>query len=229
VLVRAAARSGRTTLLRQLVGAITAAPEAAAPVVLLVDERPEEVTEWRRQAPAAEIAAAAADLEPVEQARHAELALERAKRRVERGEDVVLVIDSLTRLALAGEGPTSVKPFFGAGRELEEEGSGSLTVIATVLADAPDGDSVLAAVATTENATIALDPELADAGIFPALDAARSHATGEETLRGEAELAAARRLRSELRGLPPPDSAARLRERIEASTSNEELLASVER
>jgi transcription termination factor Rho len=227
VLVRAAPRSGRTTLLRALVRALTGGPEAAATVVLLVDERPEEVTEWRRQAPEVEIAAAAADLEPAEQARHAELALERAKRRVEAGEDVVLVIDSLTRLALAGREPASVKPFFGAGRELEEEGGGSLTVIATALADPADGDGVLSAVATTENATLTLDPELAMAGVFPALDAARSYAAGEEALRGDAELAAARRLRAELRGLDPAEAAAMLRERIEATDSNEELLASV--
>jgi transcription termination factor Rho len=182
------------------------------------------VTEWRRQVPAAEIAAAAADLEPADQARHAVLALERAKRRAEAGEDVVLVIDSLTRLAVASGEAAAVKPFFGAGRELEEEGSGSLTVIATALTDSADGDGVLAAVATTENAALALDPGLAAAGVVPALDAARSFVTGEEALRGDVELAAARRLRAELRGLDPAEAAAALRERIEASASNDELL-----
>jgi transcription termination factor Rho len=223
VLVRSAPRSGRTTLLRGLVRAI-AAGGGPAVVVLLVDERPEEVTEWRRSAPGAEIVAATADLEPAEQARHAELALERAKRRVEAGEDVVLLIDSLTRLALASGDAAAVKPVFGAGRELEEEGSGSLTVIATALAGGEE-DPALAAVETTENATVTLDPALAAAGIVPAIDASRSSASGEEGLRSEAEQDAARRLREELRGLEPADAAARLRERIEASASNEELLA----
>src|SRR6476469_4897459 len=90
VLVRARPRSGRTTLLRGLSQAILAAPDAPGVIVLLVDERPEEVTEWRRLVPEAEIAAAAADLEPVDQLRHSELAVARARRRAESGEDVVL-------------------------------------------------------------------------------------------------------------------------------------------
>ena len=226
VLVRAAPRSGRTTLLRELVRAIAAGAEGTAIVVLLVDERPEEVTEWRRQAAGVEIAAAAADLEPADQMRHAELALGRAKRRAESGEDVVLVIDSLTRLGIAGGDPAVAKRFFGAGRELEEEGSGSLTVIATALEGADD-DGSLAAVETTENATLTLDPALAAAGIVPAINASRSGESGEEALREEAELGAARRLRAELAGLDPADAAASLRQRLEATASNNELLASL--
>ena len=172
VLVRAAPRSGRSSLLRGLVRAIAAAPEAPGVVVLLVDERPEEITEWRRAAPSAEIAAAAADLEPADQVRHAELAVSRAKRRAESGEDVVLIVDSLTRLGVAEGDPAAVKPVFGAGRETEDEGAGSLTVIATVLSGTEDGDDARAAVETTENVLLALDPGLAAAGIVPALDVA---------------------------------------------------------
>ncbi len=253
VAVRAAPRSGRTTLLRGLVEAIAAASDPPGIVVLLVDERPEEITEWRRRAGTAEIAAAAADLEPADQVRHAELAVARAKRRAESGEDVVLIVDSLTRLGVAYGDPAAIKPVFGAGRETEEEGSGSLTMIATVLRGTEDGEGALEAVETTENATLVLDAELAApgvepaldasatgesgeellreeselaaAGIVPALDPSGSAVSGEESLRTEPELAAARRLRAELQGRTAAEAAALLRERIESSPSNAELLS----
>ena len=214
VLVRAEPRSGRTTLLRGLVKAITAADEAPKVIVLLVDEGPEEVTEWSRQVPEAEIAAAPADLTPADQVRHAELALGLAKRRAESGEDIVFVIDSLTRLGVAHGDPAAVKPVFGAGRELEEEGSGSLTVIATVLAGTEDGDEALEAVETTENATLTLDPELARAGITPALDITASGVSNEEKLRDESELEEVRSFRRELSKLPSEEAATRLANRF---------------
>jgi transcription termination factor Rho len=214
VLVRAAPRSGRTTLLRGVARAIAAAPEPPGIVVLLVDERPEEVTEWRRQVPEAEIVAAPADLEPADQTRHAELALSRARRRAEAGEDVVFFVDSLTRLGVAFGDPARVKPVFGAGRELEEEGSGSLTVIATVLSGTADGDSAEEAVATTESATLTLSPALAAAGVVPALDPGGSGVSNEEALRSGEELEAARALRAELRLLEPKLAAELLAERV---------------
>ena len=213
VLVRAAPRSGRTTLLRGVARAIAAVPDAPGIVVLLVDERPEEVTEWRRQVPEAEIAAAPADLEPAEQVRQAELALSRARRRAESGDDVVFLVDSLTRLAVAYRDPARIKPVFGAGRELEEEGSGSLTVIATVLSDTEDGDEAEQAVATTESSTLALDADLAAAGVYPALDPRRSAVSNEESLRSGDELEEARALRAELRNLDARLAAELLAER----------------
>ncbi len=182
VLVVSEPHSGRTTLLRGLVRAIGAADPAPGVIVLLVDERPEEVTEWRRWAEGVEIAAAAADLDAEDQVRHAELALARAKRRAEAGEDVVVVVDSLTRLGVAYRDPIAVKPLFGAGRELEEDGSGSLTVIATVLRGTEDGEGAIEGVETTENATIVLDAGLARAGVVPAIDVRASGALGEEKL-----------------------------------------------
>ena len=86
-----------------------------------------------RRCPSAEIVAATADQEPRDQVRAAELAIGHAKRRAEAGDDVVVIVDSLSRLALGYRDPNRVKRLFGAGRELGEEGSGSLTVIATVL------------------------------------------------------------------------------------------------
>jgi transcription termination factor Rho len=223
VLVRAEPRSGRTTLLRGLTGAIRSADEAPRLVILLIDERPEEATSWREAVPDAEIAAATADMDPAEQMRIAELALNRAKRRAESGEDVVLLADSLSRLAVAGRDIGAAKALFGAGRELVEEGAGSLTVIATTL----EGDEVAEAVATTENALITLDASLAAAGVFPALRPDRCGVSNEEALRPPEELEAVRRLRASLAGLDPGVAASTLRDRLAASPTNPELLSAL--
>jgi transcription termination factor Rho len=220
VLVAAAPRSGRTTLLRGLAEAVEAA-EGPELVVLLIDERPEEATRWRRALPGAHLAIATAEMSGGEQAAVAELALSRAKRLAESGADAVLIVDSLSRLATARGRVDAAKALFGAGRDTEEEGAGSLTVVATVF-----DDEVGEAVRTTESALIALDPELAAAGIVPAIDARRSQVSGEEDLRDEAELESARRLRSLLADLEPAEAARMLRERIEGSASNAELLSS---
>jgi transcription termination factor Rho len=227
VLVVSEPHSGRTTLLRQLTRAIAGADDAPGVIVMLVDERPEEVTEWRRQVEGVEIAAAAADLDAEDQVRHAELALARAKRRAESGEDVVVIIDSLTRLGVAYRDPIAIKPVFGAGREIEEEGKGSLTIVATVLKGSDDGEGAVEAVDTTESSTIVLDAELARAGVVPAIDFRASGAVGEEQLREPEELDAARRLHEELRSADAPVAAERLAERIRSSASNAELLSSL--
>jgi transcription termination factor Rho len=222
VLIDAAPGSGRTTLLRGLAAGIGAA-EGPELIVLLVDERPEEATRWRRALPDARLAIATAEMSGAEQSQVADLALARAKRIAESGKDAVIVADSLSRLAAARGRVDAAKALFGSGRETEEEGAGSLTVIATVLGD----DEVAEAVATTESARVALDPDLAAAGVFPAIAAGGTRVSGEADLRDGDELEAARRLRSLLVDLQPRDAAAMLRERIEASASNAELLGSI--
>ena len=222
VLIDAAPGSGRTTLLRGLAHGIGAA-EGPELIILLVDERPEEATSWRRALPDARLAIATAEMSGNEQAQVAELALARAKRIAESGKDAVLIADSLSRLAAARGRVDAAKALFGSGRETEEETAGSLTVIATVLGEGEVED----AVATTESARIALDAGLATEGIFPAVDASGSRVSGEADLREGDELDAARRLRSLLVDLQPRDAAAMLRERIEGSASNAELLKSV--
>jgi transcription termination factor Rho len=162
VLVRAAPRPERTTLLREL-GQGIAAGEARL-IVLLIDERPEEVPAWQAALPDAELALAPADLAPSEQTRIAELALERGRRIAEAGGDAVLICDSLTRLAVAADGVAEVKRLFGSGRELAEEGTGSLTVVATTLADGEDEGAAERAVATTETGVFTVDEVLADVG-----------------------------------------------------------------
>jgi transcription termination factor Rho len=226
VLIRAAPRSGRTTLLRALADAIGAI-DGIDLVVLLVDERPEEATAWHQAVPGAEIATATADLPPAEQVGVAELALERARRRVEAGADVVLIVDSLSRLAVAAGDITEVKRLFGSGRDLAEENAGSLTVIATVLEGGDDGGAAERAVITTESSLIELDPALAAAGVVPALRASGCRVSNEDELRSPEELAASRRLRSLLADLDSAEAASLLRERIEASGSNSELLDSL--
>jgi transcription termination factor Rho len=224
VLVMAAPRSGRTTLLRGLARAVRGV-EGPELIVLLIDERPEEATAWREALPDAQLATATADLAPAEQVRVAELVLERSRRRAEAGADVVLIVDSLSRLAVASGHAAEVKRLFGSGRDLAEEGAGSLTVIATVVADAEDDGVAERAVITTESSLIPLDPGLAAAGVFPALRAGECRVSNEEELREPEELAAVRRLRALLADLAPVEAATALRERIESSRTNAELLA----
>ena len=223
ILIRAASRSGRTTLLRQIARA-AAGNESARLIVLLVDESPEEATAWREALPGAEFAIATAEMAAVEQVRVAELALERARRVTESGGDAVLVCDSLSRLAFATGDGTEAKRLFGSGRNLA--GGGSLTVVATVLADALDEGAAERAVATTESSLIVLDPELAASGVTPAIRPAECRVSNEDQIRNGDELEAARKLRTLLSELKPSDAAALLRERIEATASNAELLGS---
>jgi len=235
VLVMAAPRSGRTTLLRSVAGAI-GEQDSLELIIVLIDERPEEATAWKEALAGSEVISATADLPPEDQVRVAELALERGRRLAEAGRDAVVVVDSLSRLAVAsssaaGRGRASdvaeVKGLFGSGRELGEEGAGSMTVIATVVAGAEDDGAAERAVVTTESSLITLDPQLAAAGVFPALRIAECRVSNEDELRDADELAAVRKLRSLLTGLDPVDAANLLRERIEGSPSNAELLAAL--
>jgi transcription termination factor Rho len=225
VLVEAQPRSGRTGFLRSLATSIRAGSEEPPEVmVLLVDERPEEVTSWTRETEGVAIEAAPADQGAREQSRVAERVLSKVRRQAESGSDVVLIIDSLTRLASAFGEPGSVKPFFGTGRELEEETAGSVTVIATALWGAPGDQEVIDAVRTTENSTIKLSSELAAAGVFPSLEVAGCEVAGEGSVLSENEVAAVAKLRSELAGLDAIPAAERLAELIRETPDNAALL-----
>ncbi|HWB69780.1 MAG TPA: Rho termination factor N-terminal domain-containing protein [Solirubrobacterales bacterium] len=125
VIVSSESREGCTTLLRETAVELSKAAKGLEPVILLIDPSPEELAEWRRDAPQAEIVAAG-------QAKHADDALAQAGARAKGGEDVLLLIDSLSRLSEAyGDGGTA-KEFFDAGREAASGGGGSLTVVAAV-------------------------------------------------------------------------------------------------
>jgi transcription termination factor Rho len=224
VLVRAAPRSGRTTLLRSIARAASGTDGVEA-IVLLIDERPEEATAWQDAAPDAQFAIATADQAPADQVRLATLALQRARRIAESGGDAVLIVDSLSRLAYADGGVEEVKHLFGSGRNLT--GGGSLTAVGTVFTDGDDEGEAERAVITTESSLIVLNPELAAAGVYPAIDVSASRLSNEDQLRPPDELEAVRRLRDSLAGLDARGAADALRERIEGTASNAELFEKV--
>lgn len=224
VLIDAVPGSGRTTLLRALARSLAARDDLEL-VVLLIDERPEEAEAWREAAPDAELAIATGDMRTGEQLRLVELAFGRATRRAEAGTDVVLLVDSLSRVAAAADDPGRVKPIFGAGRQTSDESLGALTVVATVLRG-DDESGVASALETTESSLIVLDADLAAAGLYPAIDIPASRISGEEELREGDELTAARALRSELGSMSSADASAALRERLERSADNAALLGS---
>ena len=226
VLVSAGRGSGRTTLLRALATELARVEDLGVSVVL-IDERPEEQPAWREALPDVALTIAGAEMRTNEQLRAVEMAVAMAKRKAESGADTVLLVDSLSRLAVAADDPGATKPIFGAGRETQSEDAGSLTVIATVLTDGDD-DRVARALATTENVTITLSAELAEAGVTPPIEVAGCRIVGEQDLRDDAAVAAARKLRAELAGLSAKEAAERLAERLAAEPSNDVLLASVD-
>ncbi|MFI6938173.1 transcription termination factor Rho [Streptomyces sp. NPDC050418] len=210
-LIVAPPKTGKTTLLKQLATAVSANHPEAHLMVLLLDERPEEVTDMRRSV-RGEVLASTFDRPAKEHIALAELAVERAKRLVEQGRDVVLLLDSLTRLcrahnnAAAAGGRTlsggvdaaallGPKRMFGAARLTEE--AGSLTILATALVDTGSraDDYYFEELKSTGNMELRLDRTLADQRVFPAVDITPSGTRREELLIPEGELTAVRALR----------------------------------
>ncbi len=214
-LIVAPPKTGKTVLLQQLAASVAANHPEAHLMVVLLDERPEEVTDMRRGV-RGEVYSSTFDRPPKEHIALAELAVERAKRLVETGRDVVILLDSLTRLcrahnnaassggrtlsggvdAAALQGP---KRLFGAARLTEE--AGSLTILATALVDTGSraDDYYFEELKGTGNMELRLDRSLADRRVFPAVDITPSGTRREELLLPPAELAAVRGLRRALR------------------------------
>ena len=236
-LILAPPQSGRTTLLEEMASAIVANESQATVLVLLVDERPEDVTAFQRAVPGAEVVASTFDDAPERQVHITDLVLEKARRLVEAGGDVVLLVDSLTRLvqahqAVLGEtGPPSVaavrdtKRLLGAARAVEE--GGSLTIVATLLASTgkPADDAIAEVFEGTANMRLVLDIALARQRLFPAIDLAQSGTRREEILLGPDALARVRALRQTLAGLDPPDALEALLHRVRQTDGNRDLLA----
>lgn len=220
-LVVAPAKAGKTTLLTAIArGIITNQPDATV-YILLADERPEEVTEME-MANAGEVIASSFDHGAARHVAVAEMTLERARRRVELGEDVVIILDSLTRLARAynnidrGSGRTlsggigaeameRPKRFFGSARAVDPRvGKGSLTIIATALIDTGSkaDEVIFEEFKGTGNAEIVLSRELAERRIFPAIDVAASGTRREELLLDPKSLERAHALRQATADLP---------------------------
>ena len=220
-LIVAPPRSGKTILLRQIADAIASNHPEVALMVLLVDERPEEVTELRR-AIRGDVLASSNDREAEEHIRLASLAFDRARRIAERGGDVVLLVDSLTRLARAVNKGTSTgrtmsggvdvkaldlpKKLFGAARAFDE--GGSITVLATCLVETGSrmDEVIFQEFKGTGNMELVLDRRLAERRVWPAIDLAQSGTRKEERLLAPETLRLVGLLRRTLADLKPVEA-----------------------
>lgn len=198
-MIVAAPRTGKTMLLQSIAKAIKKNHREIHLIILLIDERPEEVTDWKRQVSGAEIISSTFDEPPQRHCQVSEMVIERAKRLVEGRRDVVILLDSITRLARAYNAiiPTSgkvlsggldatalqkPKRFFGTARNIEE--GGSLTIIATALVDTGSrmDDVIFEEFKGTGNMELHLDRKLVDKRIFPSIDINASGTRKEELL-----------------------------------------------
>jgi transcription termination factor Rho len=243
-LITSPPKAGKTILLQKLANAITENHPEVHLIVLLIDERPEEVTDMEEHV-AAEVIASTFD-EPAD--RHtqvAEMVIEKAKRLVEHKKDVVILLDSITRLARAynvvvphsgkilsgGVDANALhkpKRFFGSARNLEE--GGSLTIIATALIETGSrmDEVIFEEFKGTGNMEIVLDRHIADKRIFPAIDINRSGTRREEILLPEKELNRMYLIRNFLADMPPAESIEFLIQRMKRTADNEEFLNSMQ-
>ncbi len=237
-------KAGKTTVLKNIAnGILNSSPETHV-IILLVDERPEEVTDWQRTVEAAEVVYSTFDKPADQHIQVTELVLERAKRLAEMGKDVAILLDSVTRLARAynlaapasgkilsgGVDSTALYPpkrFFGAARNIEE--GGSLTIIASALVETGSrmDEVIFEEFKGTGNMELRLDRSLADKRIFPAINVEASGTRKEELLMPTEELALVWRLRRVLHALEPGASLELLTDKIRATKSNEQFLKEI--
>lgn len=244
-LIVAPPKAGKTTLLKDIANSITTNNPEVHLIVLLVDERPEEVTDIRRSVKG-EVAASTFDELPENHMKVQEMVLERAKRLVEMGKDVVVLLDSLTRLARAsnltvtpsgrtlsgGLDPSALyrpKRFFGAARNIEH--GGSLTIIATCLVETGSrmDDAIFEEFKATGNMELVLDRNLSERRIFPAIDVKRSGTRREELLYSKEEKDRVWSLRRVLNSLDTAPAAELLLTGLNKTQSNEDFLLYVEK
>ena len=243
-LIVAPPKAGKTILMQKLANAISENHPECVLIVLLIDERPEEVTDMQENVKA-EVIASTFD-EPAD--RHvqvADMVIEKAKRLVEHGRDVVILLDSITRLARAhnvvvphsgkilsggvdANALQKPKRFFGAARNIEK--GGSLTIIATALIDTGSrmDEVIFEEFKGTGNSEIHLDRRLSDKRLFPAIDLQRSGTRKEELLISKEDLARIWVMRRVLNPLSPVEQMEVVLERLEKTKSNAEFLASMQ-
>jgi transcription termination factor Rho len=238
-------KAGKTTLLKLIANSITTNHPEVYLLVLLIDERPEEVTDIRRSVDG-HVAASTFDEPPENHLKLQEIVLEHAKRLVEAGRDVVVLLDSLTRLARAsnltvapsgrtlsgGLDPSALyrpKRFFASARNIEE--GGSLTVMATALVETGSrmDDMIFEEFKATGNQELVLDRSMADRGIFPAIDIPRSGTRHQELLFSDEELQRVYQLRRVLNSLDTTPATELLLTGLRKTSSNTEFLKWVER
>ncbi len=245
-LIVAAPRTGKTMLLQAIARAILKNHPEVTLIVLLIDERPEEVTDWQRQVKAAEVISSTFDEPAQRHAQVAEMVLEKAKRLVEHKRDVVILLDSITRLARAYNtiAPPSgkvlsggldsnalqrPKRFFGAARNIEN--GGSLTIMATALVDTGSrmDDVIFEEFKGTGNMEVHLDRRLADKRIFPAIDISQSGTRKEELLVDKDRLNKMWILRKVLSPLGTMEAMEFLIDKIGGTKTNQDFLQSMNR
>lgn len=241
-LIVAPPKTGKTTLLKMIAQSISANNKGVKLIVLLIDERPEEVTDIKRSVDA-EVVFSTFDQSPSHHVKTAELVINRAKRLVENGQDVVILLDSITRLTRAynstmepsgktlsgGLDPTALqgpKKFFGSARNIED--GGSLTILATALVETGSrmDDVIYEEFKGTGNMEIYLSRELSEKRIFPAIDLYKSGTRKDELLLNDKELSASFKLRKIL--AEREDATDSLLETFKKTESNDELLAKLD-
>ena len=240
-LIVAPPRTGKTVLQQGIARALRVNNPKAHLIVLLVDERPEEVTDFRRQVPDAEVIASTFDESAESHVHAAEIVIEKARRMVEHNEDVVILLDSITRLARAynttmpnsgkilsgGVEATALqrpKRFFGSARNIE--GGGSLTILGTALVETGSkmDEVIFEEFKGTGNMELHLDRELSNKRIFPALDFEKSGTRKEELLYHPDELNKIYALRRSLKGVPPAEAMEMFITRVKKTKNNPEFL-----
>ena len=240
-LIIAPPKAGKTMLISNLANSMLKRDKNAEVWILLIDERPEEVTDIKENVNGAKVFASTFDEDPKNHIKVTETILERAKRKVENGENVVILMDSLTRLARAynivmpssgklisgGIDPTALyypKNFFGTARNIR--GGGSLTIIATVLVDTGSkmDDIIYEEFKSTGNCDIHLDRNLAELRIFPAIDIQRSGTRKEELLIPKEKLESIWSIRRYLADFERATAAKKLIDTIKSTESNDKLL-----
>lgn len=236
-------KTGKTVLMKEIANAIAANHPEVYLIVLLIDERPEEVTDMRRSVKG-EVIASTFDKEASEHVKVANLVLSKAKRMVECGHDVVILLDSITRLARAYNtvAPASgkvlsggvdanalhkPKRFFGAARNIEN--GGSLSIIATALIDTGSkmDEVIFEEFKGTGNMELQLDRKIANKRIFPAIDLVSSSTRRDDLLLDETTMQRMWILRNHLADMNPLEAMEFLRDRIKHTRSNEEFLISM--
>ncbi|HHC08871.1 MAG TPA: transcription termination factor Rho [Actinobacteria bacterium] len=236
-------KAGKTTVLKEIANSIATNNPECHLMVVLVDERPEEVTDMQRSV-RGEVIYSTFDRPAEEHTQVSELAIERAKRLVEMGKDVVILLDSITRLARAhnlatpasgrilsgGVDSTALYPpkrFFGAARNIEE--GGSLTILGTALVETGSrmDEVIFEEFKGTGNMELRLDRKLADKRIYPAIDIEASGTRREELLFDRAELQEVWKLRRVLLALEPGAALELLIDRLKTTKSNAEFLETV--
>lgn len=239
-LIVAQPKTGKTILLQKIANAITTNHPEVYLIILLVDERPEEVTDTQRNVQA-EVISSTFDQEPERHVEVADIVLEKAKRLVEAGQDVVILLDSITRLARAhnavapNTGKTlsggmeagalrGPKRFFGAARNVEE--GGSLTIIGTALIDTGSrmDEVIFEEFKGTGNMELVLSREMADRRIFPAMDTIKSGTRREEILLTEAKLSRVWILRKLLADMDSTQAMTFLLDKMRGTRDNDEFL-----